>query len=320
MYKENVELNDPNYVMTEPMLIGKILDAHPEILQVSMASYAPRPHGVVSADFYRGYFPVMTEKHTLVEGSWRVTHPMEKEIIAIGSTVDVCDEKGCRHSDGEHEDVMLDIWDSWHDGIPRPYGIQKSFIFIDVETHGDQTLGVTKKVLAGVDYDWYLLDSGAGYHVILDKLVGVDQVAIEYGNIITQFGEHLSKPGLVGWGRDLIENGRNEQKVESWCRDVLLSCGHIDEPIYKSGKEVHILDLKHTAHSLLRVQAMTKAIRIEKGPFMYPYSEVGGAYLRISPKRSDGLLPILVAQSVGGVQKDFNNPFQNDHLSKGGFI
>lgn len=313
MFKENLEINGSEGLMTAPEFFGNLFDRHPEILQISMASYTQAPHGVPSADIYREYLPILDEKRTLAEGRWRITHPMAREIVAIGSMVDVCNTEGCTHSFQSHDDILVDIWWRWHDGDFRPCGSQKSFIFLDIEVHNHETLEIIREVLLpGADCDWYVLDSGAGFHIVLDKLVDLDVLAEEYGFIILFFGMYLGDTALEGWGNDLACHGKEVGKVRDWCHDVLEVCGHVDEPLSGTRKEAHVLDLRHTAHSLLRVLESQDALVEYSAGENFPSRAIhgfGGAYLRISPKRQGELPPVLIAQKTDQGYREFKRDF-----------
>ncbi|MDO8265057.1 MAG: hypothetical protein Q7T34_01650 [Candidatus Parcubacteria bacterium] len=310
--KECLEASGMGESLTAPKFFSRLLTKHPEILQVSMVSYLPALHGVASPDIYREYLPALTEISALARGEWRKVLPAEKEIVAIGSTVDVCDIACCDHSLKSHEGTLQDLRERWHNGDPIIAGAQKSFVFLDLETHGRETLEAAEGVLMGKNCDWYILDSGAGFHIVLDKLVGLDDLAGEYGRVISDFGKYLEKPSLEGWGNDLINNGKKARKLEAWCEDALKYCGHGDESVWKEGKEVHMVDLRYVAHRLRSVmkyqQALARCGDIASAP-----QEIGGAYLRISTKGQDLLPPpVLVAQRVGQSYRRFNNPLESE--------
>lgn len=302
------ELSKP---VVAPKFFSELLSKHPEILQASLVSYFPSPHGGPAHDVYREYRPVSDVKYGLVYGNL-ATFPHEaREIISIGATVDVCNDDKCDHSEQIHGEKELHLWWKWHDGESTPVGSQKSFIFIDVESHAKEALGAAEEVLMKENCDWYILDSGAGFHIVLDKLVDLGDLAKEHGKIILNFGRHLNKDSLKGWGNDLVDNAKNEKKLKAWCEDALRYCGHMDEPILEQGKEVHILDLRYVAHRLQSVMKYQHELNrygdmLNKNIFS-PIQEIGGFYLRTSVKRQNTLPPFVVTQKVGQNISRFNN-------------
>ena len=289
-------------------VFSSILSRHPEVIQISMAAYRPLPHGAATVDFQRDYFPVVTEKVVLAEGKWRTSNDKSKEIVALGSVVDVCNEPECNHSPKSHYEINQIASERPH---TYPFGQPQSFVFVDMEAYSPETYQVTKRVLTeNVPQDWYILNSGAGFHVIIDHLVPLDSLAGEYGNLINCFGRHLSKPTLSAWGHDLIHSSGNVDKIKSWCHDVLKSCGHAHEP---TNLQVHLIDMRYLAHSLLRALETQRLIKeFNLAPVnreVFSSEIIGAAYLRVSAKRpGDSTSPELIAQKTAlGFQENIAN-------------
>lgn len=218
--------------------------------------------------------------------------------------VDICPREGCDHSPKSHLGDQLYLWQLWHEGEGAPHGFQKSFIFLDIEMKEPEILGKITEVLKDVDEDWYVLHSRGGFHVILDRLVSLEELPAEYGKIIAFWGDRLDNRRLKYWGEDLEKIGSNPQKVLLWGELVRERIGHIDEPIYQEGKEVHIIDLRYIAVNLKKVQKyhdwLIENSYIPGFGFRESPDKIDGFYLRISPKK-DGLPPpVLVAQKEGG--------------------
>lgn len=296
-----------------PVFFSELIEKHPEVLQISVYSYPPFPHGSIVSEGGRRFVPVNMVVSELIYGHWRLPESERNDLVAIGSVVDVCDIKGCGHSFDEHFGLHQGLWTHWHDNDTQLIGKPQSFVYLDLETYSQSTLNMAILALETENKDWYVLDSGAGYHVVIDKLVELDDLAQEYGSIISFFGNYLESRTLDGWGYDLLVNGGDDRKVELWCEDVLRACGHAEDPI-KDGGEVHLIDLRHIAHSLqraLRYRRKLKDYHAKKDEkFVFPPrppSEIGGAYLRISPKREDTFPPALIAQRVNGIYRDFSS-------------
>jgi len=300
MRKENLEKISSEKLLTAPEVISKLLRKHPEIIQIAIGSYpANQKHGDKSLDDreFRRVWDI--NRHGLPR--------YENEITAIGSVVDVCPEKNCKHIPKDHSQLDALLWTEYEadPDYNSPYGFPKSFIFLDIEMKEPEVLGVTTEVFKNFKEDWYILHSGGGFHVILDKLVNLQDLPKEYGRIIALFGDKVGSQRLENWGRSLERIGKNWQKVLGWGELVREKIGHIDEPIHEEGKEVHIIDLRHVAHSLKGIYQYRNYLKKEdyKPGCYYPIwsdpEKIGGFYLRISPKPGRDY-PVLVAQKENG--------------------
>jgi len=316
MGKENLEKISSERLLTAPEVIYKLLQKHPEVIQISVATYLNRSHGEESIESYRGYIPVDYENSSLADGKWRRANFKFGEVEAIGSMVDICSREGCDHSPKSHFEDQLYLWQLWHDGVEAPHGFQESFIFLDIEMKEPEIMERVTEVLQNVPEDWYILHSGDGFHVILDRLIKIEKLPREYGKLIAFFGEKLGNNRLRRWGEDLKRVANDSERVLSWGELVREKIGHINEPIYQEGKEVYIIDLRHVAVSLKKVKIYHDwLIENKNRPFIIKYDpvshigcsrapdKIGGFYLRISPKRKDSSPPVLVAQKeVGKIQ------------------
>lgn len=299
--------------LTAPEVVYRLLEKHPEIIQISLAAYSPHPHGTNPGDLYNQFIPVSEELSNLAESQWRRTFlHLDPEIVAIGSAVTICSSADCDHSLQSHFAKQLWLWSLWHEGENGPKGLQRSFIFLDIETNRPEIVDKLGEMLEGVSSDWYIINSGEGFHVILDRLVALEDLATEYGRILTFFGERMGSQGLKAWGEDLQRDGNKAERVFLWCDRVLRFCGHVDEPLSEERKEVHLIDLRHVAHSLQMIEGYRHWLAQNStvtnfGPgYDFP-DEIGGAYLRISPKKRGGLPPVLVAQREGLVTQYFSS-------------
>lgn len=297
----NGEVKEAEPFLTAPEVYAEIIQNHPEVLQITIVSYPPYPHGEWPGDYYSELIPVVNLSSTLAQGSWPRRCLSVNEVVAIGAVVDVCNEAGCSHGRKDHYEKENQLWDYWHEGLMLPWGEPLSFVFLDIEWHRSIALVKVLEALEGAKTDWYLLDSGGGYHVVFDELVSLADLPGRYGEIIANFGDRLHNSKLKGWGDDLVRNGDNRKKVTSWCEDVLRDCGHVDEPV---GRETHIVDLRHTAHSLLRMAGYCSWLDQNPSDLGWrrssvPGVRIGGAYLRISPSKNFLSPPILVAKKTG---------------------
>ncbi len=287
---------------TAPQVMARLFEKHPEIIQIAVASYVRHRHGTKATDFEQRFIPITEETPGMAEGQWRKTYPDSNEIVAIGSTVAICPRTNCDHSIEKHGSDQDLIWYLWHDeGVTGAQGPQKSFIFLDLESRRPEILERSVEILKNLDCDWYISNSGRGFHVILDKLVDFSETPSEYGKIIALFGERTGDESLARWGEHLKEDGSEPWRVQMWCNWVLELCGHIGEKLHGNREETHLIDLRHIAHGLQGFQRYFEWLK--ENPFdpeafwQYSYlKEIGGVYLRISPKKKRELPPVLVAQ------------------------
>jgi len=295
--------SEKEHFVTAPQVFSQLIKSHPEILQISFAAYPQKIHGSGPDEYWKELYPLVVVEDDLVRGIWPKRRFNMEEVVAMGSVVGVCANKRCHHTDKEHCRRQDYLWEQFHDCDSLPEGKQMSFIFLDIEYHGPGVLGRILQALEKVETNWFVLSSRNGYHVVLDKMVDLDSLAKKYGEVIANFGTQLNDDALIGWGKSLVKGANNHRQVKIWCEDVLEQIGHIDEPNFQMRKEVHLIDLRHVAHSLERTLVFQDWIHQNRlsskfRPRTSP-TEIGGAFLRISPKE-DSLPPILVAKKGSG--------------------
>lgn len=269
---------------------------HPEILRIQIATYPDRPHGWIVEANIRELIPAIMGLLPLAEGCWK-----PKEIVAIGGLVDVCNVSGCGHSPQEHSGVLTYFWEHWHDGLrPAPEN-PRSLIFLDIEFGSRETVNRLIGALGDEESDWHVLASGGGFHGVVDKLVEIGRLPVETGAILHSIGNKIGDLKLASWGADLAGSDGDRKKVERWCRNVLKVCGHADEPI-AAGREVHLVDLRHLGHNLLRWIEMEEKIEAAKKSWWNWWDFSGrAAFLRISSRPpKNPRPPVLAVQKVGG--------------------
>jgi len=290
--------------LTAPEVVFNLLVKHPEITQLVVASYPIYPHGERVRNIYDEYIPITHLEDELKKGQWRRTRPGITEVVAVGLVVDVCSNPACAHTREEHSQEQAWLWRHWYDeGFSLPWGSQRSFIFLDIEQYNQVALRDILAVVNEMEVDCYVLESGGGYHVMIDEVVGLDEFPESYGEVISLFGEQSDDSTLRGWGDDLIRSSGRPDRIGKWCTDALETIGHAEDPIYQQGTNVHVLDLRHIAHSLRGVLVLQEWLTdhpVEDG-FKRPATpqRVGGAYLRVSPGRYSSP-PVLVAQKKRG--------------------
>lgn len=207
--------------------------------------------------------------------------------------------------------LSLDWW-AWHDCDPVYFENPKSFIFLDIEYGGSNALKVINESLRNMDNDYYIFNSGGGLHVVIDKLVSLDKLPREYGKILVNFGLAQNSFGLFDWGNLLMQAGPDHEKINQWCTDVLSNCGYKNQAV-KDYKEVYLIDLRHLAHSLLRLE---KNVKYKKhttnicGKDRTIYERFGAANLRVSEAyKKYKQPPMLIYKKENNVESSFENLF-----------
>jgi len=162
---------------------------------------------------------------------------------------------------------------------------EKSFILLDFESRpGPELIRVAAGALSRTKEDWYLLDSGNSYHLIIDKLVSPLQLIESYGQLIIAVSEQL--PPLKGnfyklMGQYLLDNSCDCRKLNLWISEVLENFGHLDES-GSSKKLVFPIDMRWVAHVINAIV----------------FDDINDSYLRISSKH--GSVPVLIAMQENG--------------------
>jgi len=167
---------------------------------------------------------------------------------------------------------------------------EKSFILLDFESRpGQELISLTTAALSRTKENWYLLDSGNSYHLIIDKLVSPLQLIESYGQFIVAVSEQL--PPVKGnfyklIGQYLLDNSCDCRKLNLWINEVLKNFGHLGEPV-SSGKLVFPIDMRWVAHVINAII----------------FDDINDSYLRVS--RKHGSVPVLIAMQENGQKTIF---------------
>ena len=286
MRAETIEVSRPPDVFDT---WNKILTERPEVVKQTVKTYNARPHGA-------------PDDQTVVVVPRERIVTVDNELFFFGNGSDV-------KSIGAFVEVRPDDFDPTLDYSRanrfinegdileiRPEN-QKSFVFVDFESPPSQeSLQLILTSLKDWESDWYLLDSGGSFHLVINKLVDPKILPKYYGQLIMDISKNLSWPksSLYGHiGKYLIENYNNPKKLKAWAASVLEIFGHIDDPS-DTNKLVFPIDMRYFAHV---VEA------ISNGTF-------DESYLRVSSKH--GSVPVLIAQQTEGkvlIYKCQDDPF-----------
>jgi len=253
----------------------RILEKHPEVVKQTAKVYANRPHGETADQ----QVEVLPRERIVWSDDERSFWGQPNEIKAIGARV----ERRPQDYDSRIDYSGAGRWFNDGDVLDIDKGHERSFVMIDFESEpSKELLELTFKTLKDWRSDWYLLDSGGSFHLIIDKLVSPEILPKYFGQLIMDLARYLqsTKSMLYGHlGKYLIENCNDKRKLRLWIEDVLEKFGHKDEPI-NSGRLVFPIDMKWIAHV---IEAIID-------------NNHNDGYLRVSSKH--GSVPVLIAQQV----------------------
>ncbi len=276
-----------------------LLGRHSEIIANTFVYYKKTPHGVSVRRFSEKQFPHYTFLHPN-----DTVHAQQNDLVAISSVVGI-------ESDLDDPNTR---WQGVFNGFLGDYDemniIPRSFIFVDIEypnTHATKQLLLD--VLPSLSEDWFLLDSGGSYHLIIDRLVELHDLPKYWGLLVNTFAvqPNISIPGnMVGIGNQLVDYANNPAQLRRLAEDLLRDFGHVDDPI-SSGKKVFLIDIRHLAHSI-----------IEYVDYLEGERNVNGfCYLRINRPLKYKSQPLLVAKKDADnitIFESENYPFDSGQI------
>lgn len=247
---------------TEIEVWEEIVDRYPRLIaMLAYATYETRPHGALAQDT-KVILPRSRFSSHLLEGK----HHIPGVKLAISTTI------------GTNWGQDIDyVEDGAIDRIKNPM----QFLAVDFECQNSQA-NLTRIVdVLDQDYkfvDWYLFDSGNGFHLIVDGPIPVQHVPLHYGRMVSSFAlkgggylSHLYK----GFGEDLQKYNLMPSKLMPICTDILRTFVHREDKVGKG--HVFIIDLRHVAHSILEM-----------------LDGLPSGFLRVSDKY--GSQPVLIAR------------------------
>ena len=285
-----------------PYVWAEIIERNP-VTEVVLAHYPPAPHGS-SGRFETRVYPALNVLGYLRKGLWPKVALGQSELVAISSLVGTV-------STGENpeEAQIISGLRFYGEEIIEPQN-PHSFVTLDFEyPPSPERLENISYFLGHTINDWYLLESGNSYHLILDTLVLPETLPQHWAGLVRLFTDPKDPLAHVfeGFADDLYKNCDNPNKLKRLAREIRQFAGHVDEP--GEGKPTHLIDLRHLSHSLEELVAF----ELNEDPF-----EVNGlGFLRISDSPRHNSPPILVAQKVEGevtILVPLKDPFENPQL------
>jgi hypothetical protein len=252
----------PNEFLTVFDVWKKILNEHPYVVQQSAVAYALIMHGQ-NPDERLTILPRERIYYEL-DGGERNFYGQPGYIKAIGGRVEI----GPPDLDLSLDTPQSTIWYDYGGDLEFNPKFTRSFIFADIESAPtDEALALFIRSLKNWRSDWYILDSGDGFHLIIDQLVPSDDLPKYYGQLIVDVASQLSPAKNVYYsqiGNLLIHNWYGRDGLAKWAKDILENFGHRGDPI-NSERSVFPLDLRYIAHSiekLLRDQPDLICLRV----------------------------------------------------------
>jgi len=170
-----------------------LLENHPEVVRQTSKVYANHPHGQTADQ----EITVLPRERIVWSDDALQYYGQPNEIKAIGARVQILppdfdprlEYSGAYRFFCDGEALTID---------PKN---ERSFIFFDFESHPSQELlDLTLRSLKRWNMNWYLLDSGGSYHLIIDKLVKPEATPKFYGGLIMDMAENLPTEKSIFYG------------------------------------------------------------------------------------------------------------------------
>lgn len=276
---------------------GKIYKKHPEITKQTAKVYSVRPHGLL-ADQEVEVLPRERIELSLDERFFWGNPPLVK---AIGAIVEV------RPEDYDPQ-LEYSEWGHWTDGDflkISPDG-RRVIPLVDFESEPtDEFLDICIRTLGAWKEDYYLLDSGGSFHLVIAELFLSTALPACFGRLITDMATEIGSvrsPLLGAIGGYLSKYWWDRERIKGWSREVLEKFGHVEDPV-KLGLLTFPIDMRYLAHVL---DGMSEGLDDQ-------------GFLRVSSKH--GSVPVLRAQQVDGEVTVFycpNDPFDRRQLRLAG--
>ena len=291
------ELRPIESLKAAPEMWDEILRHHPEVRYLFLATYMARPHGISER---KSNEVLLVESLDILSRPW---FPKRESIAlsAISSLVGL--EPNEKYDMAETKVAWVNIPGS--DDCPYRF-VPQSFVLLDLEVSpsGENSKRIVLS-LSSLEDDWYLLDSGGSYHLIVDKLVEPQDLPKYWGKIINLFATYTNASnlaGMVGIGNGLIDNFNNRRWLRALARDLKEDFGHIDDSDFS--KDVFLIDLRHLAISINELVDFLETEEVKKG----------FCFLRTSNHPKYPSPPLLIAQKSGKkviIYKSENSSFQD---------
>lgn len=276
---------------------GRIYERHPEITKQMAKVYPARLHGL-QADQEVEVLPRERIEFDLDE---RFFWGIPSLVKAIGAIVEV-------RPDDYDPRLEYSEWGHWIEGdrltiTPRE---RRVIPLVDFESEPtDEFRNICIGTLREWMENWYLLDSGGSFHLVIEKLILPTELPMYFGTLITDMAAEIGSvrsPLLSVIGGYLSKYWWDKERIKGWSEEVLEKFGHIEDSV-KLGLLTFPIDMRYLAHVLGSV------------------SEGGDdeGFLRVSSKH--GSVPVLRAQQIDGEVTVFycsDDPFDRRQLRLAG--
>lgn len=298
-----------NSVLFASRLWGRIIRDNPNtIVALSGAHYFPAAHGVASRNIplpeHKGMLleqDLLEERFPDIERDHVPGVPLPKRIpkavfavsspayIWTGDSGDPSEQKIWAKTVCYENEASLQQMMKW--GMIQP----RAMIMADFDCAStpENIRRITDVILQDNSKSRYVLDTGNGVHVVDEELFDPVYYPRHLGKLITDFVPTAlpSQRHVVdAFGKELLKQWRNPEKLQKWVRDALRTFKHYDDTI--SPGIPFMLDMRHAAYSIheyLRFMARGTG---------------GWGFLRIDGKSLTGRPPFVVARQQPGKNID----------------
>jgi len=263
---------------------GRLLKKHPEIISIDIAHYPSQAHGT-SDRYWTHTIPAMVAEQTLTKGLVPNANERLEDAFAISSLVGVSVSK----DPIDDREGYYALWIEGGSKYPEAY---RAFVTLDLETQAnDRTLRSILNPLSHIDCNWYLLQSGASYHLILDDLVSPKELINNWAGLINLLNPtpsweeslgHLNFFRRYDIGDALRQAGNDVVSLRRLVQELLPEFGHIDQP--DKLKQTRLVDVRWVLHSIGEICDLLEG------------RNTSAAFLRISGSKRYESPPLLTAE------------------------
>ena len=177
----------------------RILDKHPEIVKQSVVMYSQIDHGQTAND----QIEILPKERIVwsLDSEEDGFYGQDGYQKAIGARVEI----GPPDLDPTLVSPEAGSWFNDAEILAINPQNEKSFIFVDLESKpNNETLRLFTKSLKNWGMDWYILDTGGGFHLIIDRLVSSKDLPKYYGQLIMDVASKLGQAKV--YSTDIWEN------------------------------------------------------------------------------------------------------------------
>ena len=263
---------------------GRLLEEHPEILSVDIVHYPSQAHGF-SNRYWIDTYPSVRAEEYLGRGLVPSASEPVQDCYAIGSLVGVTEGRDPHETRwGFKASWMGDTWE-----MPKAF---KAFVALDLETRAtEKTLETILYPLSYIRSHWYLLQTDASYHLVLDELVDpakLPSVWAGFVDLLTPVSRWNESLGYLNClrrrdvGDAIRQRSGDVAALRRFAQELLPELGHVDDS--DKTKLTSLIDLRWLMHSL---EELCDHLDGKRG---------NAGFLRLSGSKKHRRPPLLIAE------------------------